>query len=53
VHFGKQIAVAYVRPEFSEIGTALTIKMLGRHYPAKVVEESPYDPGNERLRSDA
>jgi dimethylglycine dehydrogenase len=53
VHFGKQIAVAYVRPEFAEIGQALTIKMLGKHYPARVVEESPYDPSNARLRAEA
>ena len=44
VHFKTQIAVAYVRPEFSEPGQELTIKMLGEHYPATVVEESPYDP---------
>ncbi len=52
VHFKKQIAIAYVRPEFAETGQALTIKMLGEHYPATVVEESPYDPANERLRAD-
>jgi dimethylglycine dehydrogenase len=53
VHFEKQIALAYVRPEFADEGRALTIKMLDRHYPALVVEESPYDPANERLRVDA
>ena len=53
VHFKTQIAIAYVRPEFSEKGQELTIKMLGEHYPARVVEESPYDPDNEKLRVDA
>ncbi|MBI1778316.1 MAG: GcvT family protein [Proteobacteria bacterium] len=52
VHFGKQIAMAYVRPDFAEVGQALTMKMLGQHYPALVVEESPYDPDNLRLRAD-
>jgi dimethylglycine dehydrogenase len=44
--------MAYVRPHFAEIGQALTIKMLNQHYPARIVEESPYDPGNERLRAE-
>jgi len=26
--------------------------MLGRHYPARVVCDSPYDPANERSRMD-
>jgi dimethylglycine dehydrogenase len=53
VHFGKQIAMAYIRPEYAEPGRALAIKMLNQRYPATVVEESPYDPKNERLRADA
>jgi dimethylglycine dehydrogenase len=52
VHVGKQIAMAYVRPDCAGIGPALAIKMPGRHYPARVVEESPYDPDNRRLRTD-
>jgi dimethylglycine dehydrogenase len=53
VHFKKQIALAYVRPEFAAEGRELMIKMLDRHHAARVVEESPYDPKNERLRVDA
>ncbi len=52
VNFGKQIAMAYVRPDYAEKGQALTIKMLDKHHPALVVEESPYDPDNLRLRAD-
>ena len=52
VKFGQQIAIAYVRPDYAETGQALTIKMLDRHHPAVVVEESPYDPQNQRLRAD-
>lgn len=52
VHFGKQIAMAFVRPKFAAVGQALTIKMLDRHYPAQVVVDSPYDPANARLRAD-
>ncbi len=53
VHFDRQIAMAFVRPEFSGVGTALTIKMLDRHFPAEVVVDSPYDPDNARARQDA
>ncbi len=51
VHFKTQIALAFVRPEHAQTGRALSIKMLGRHFPARVVEESPYDPDNARLRA--
>jgi dimethylglycine dehydrogenase len=50
VHFKTQIALAFVRPDHAEPGRELAIKMLGRLYPARVVEESPYDPDNARLR---
>ncbi len=52
VHFGKQIAMGFVRPEHAGVGTDLTIKMLDRHYPAVVVPDSPYDPDNARARRD-
>jgi len=53
VHFGRQIALAYVKPDYASKGRTLTIKMLNQHYPAQVVEESPYDPANDRARIDA
>lgn len=48
---GKSLALAMVRPELSEIGTELEIKILGEVYKTTVVEESPFDPTNERLRA--
>ncbi len=48
---GKSLALAMVRPEFSEVGTDLEIDILGEIYQARIIEESPYDPANERLRS--
>ncbi|WP_439816715.1 GcvT family protein [Zavarzinia sp. CC-PAN008] len=51
VHFGKQIAMAFIRPEMAAEGTALHVKMLGDLYPATVVRDSPYDPDNARARS--
>ena len=47
----QSLALGMVRPELAEEGTALEIDILGERYPAQVVEESPWDPDNERLRS--
>ena len=46
----KSLALGMVRPELARLGTALEIEILGRRYPATVVEDSPFDPKNERLR---
>ncbi len=48
---GKSIALAMVRPELADLGQQLEISILGKRYPATVVEESPFDPKNERLRA--
>jgi len=47
----KSIALAMVGPEHAEVGTALEIDILGTLHNCTVVEESPYDPNNERLRA--
>ncbi len=50
-HVVKQsIAIGYVQPRFSTVGTPLQIEILGKRYPATVVRESPYDPDNAQLR---
>ena len=46
----RSLALGMVTPDLAEPGTALEIEILGRTYPATVVAESPFDPGNERLR---
>ena len=46
----QSLALGMVRPELAERGTALEIDILGERYPARVVEESPWDPENLRLR---
>jgi dimethylglycine dehydrogenase len=46
---GKSLALAMVRPEFAE--EELEIEILGKRYKASAIEESQYDPQNERLRS--
>ena len=51
-HVVKQsIAIGYVQPKYSALGTQLQIEILGKRHPATVVHESPYDPDNVQLRS--
>ncbi|WP_430465129.1 GcvT family protein [Tabrizicola sp.] len=52
VAFGKQIGMGYVRPELAVPGTKLKVKMLRQEWDAVVVEDSPYDPTNARIRID-
>jgi dimethylglycine dehydrogenase len=47
----KSLALAMVRPEFSEIGTQMEIEILGKQFAAEIIPESPFDPNNERLRN--
>ena len=47
----KSLALAMLRPELAAAGTALEIDVLGERCPARVIDESPWDPANERLRS--
>jgi dimethylglycine dehydrogenase len=47
----KTIALAMIKPALAAIGTELEIEILGTMHRATVIEESPFDPRNERLRS--
>ena len=47
----KSLALAMVSPELAEAGTVLEIDILGRRFDAVVIEESPFDPANEKLRA--
>ena len=47
---GKSLALAMVSPDCAELGTALEIDILGDRFAAEIIEESPFDPANERLR---
>jgi len=47
----KSLALAMVSPELTEAGTVLEIDILGRRFDAVVIEESPFDPANEKLRA--
>ena len=48
---GKSLALAMVKPEFSQIGDEVDLRILGETRRAVVVPDSPYDPKNAALRS--
>ena len=52
VAFGKQIGMGYVRPDLAEVGTKLKVRMNRELWDAVVVEDSPFDPANARIRID-
>ena len=47
----KSIALAMVKPDFSNVGDKLQVDILGEMYDATVIEESPYDSENNLLRA--
>jgi len=47
----KSLAIGYVQPEWSAVGTELEIEILGERKRATVLPESPYDPQNLELRA--
>lgn len=52
VAFGKQIGMGYVSPELAGVGTNLKVRMQLKEWDAVVVEDSPHDPANARIRID-
>ncbi len=46
----KSLALAMVQPEFAQLGTSFEVLILGERFEAVVIEDSPFDPGNDRLR---
>jgi dimethylglycine dehydrogenase len=52
VAFGKSIGMGYVQPDKAEVGTRLKVKMQNRLWDAEIVEDSPHDPTNARIRQD-
>ena len=39
-----------LKPELAVVGTKLKVKILNEFWEAEVVEDSPYDPKNARIR---
>ena len=52
VAFNKQIGMAYVRPDLAEVGTKMQVRMNRDLWDCVVVEDSPFDPANARIRVD-
>ncbi len=52
VAFGRQIGMGYVSPDLAEVGTKLKVRMFRDLFEVTVVEDSPYDPTNARIRVD-
>ena len=49
VHFKKSIGIGYVKSSFSKVGTKLRVKIDDAFWDAEIVQDSPYDPQNERI----
>ncbi len=47
----KSIALAMIDPNFNVLGQKLEINILGKNYECVVINESPYDPENEKIRA--
>jgi len=47
----KSLALAMIRPEFSKVGTKLSMDILGKKFDIEVIEDSPYDPQNNFIRA--
>ncbi|MGB0354188.1 MAG: aminomethyltransferase family protein, partial [Paracoccaceae bacterium] len=52
VHFGKQIGMGYVKPDYAQVGQKLKVMIIGALYDAEITEDSPYDPKNVMIRVD-
>ena len=51
-HFlNESLAIGYVQSGYGQIGTKMKIEILGNRYNCAVVENSPHDPNNVRLKS--
>ena len=47
----KSLAIAMVQPNLAAVGTELLIDVLDQRLKATVIEESPYDQDNVKLRA--
>ena len=48
---GKSLALAMIRPDLAVAGAEFEIAILGKLHKATLIEDSPYDPENNALRS--
>ncbi len=48
---GKNLAMGFVDPEFSRVGTRFGVEIIGDTVPAEVCAACQYDPANSRVRA--
>ena len=48
---GKSLAMALVAPEAAEVGSELSVHIVGTERKARVIAPSPYDPLGKAMRS--
>ena len=48
---GKSLAMALMDREATAVGTDLSVHVVGVEYPARVIENSPYDPAGSAMRA--
>jgi dimethylglycine dehydrogenase len=46
----KNLAMAFVEPDYAEVGTGFEVLVLGKRHAARVCAPCLYDPDNERVR---
>ena len=47
----KSLAIGMVEPKYAKIGQNLEMDILDKKHKVTVIEDSPYDPNNEKLRN--
>jgi len=47
----KSLAIAMVKPDLSKVGTELEMDILDKKHKVVIIEDSPYDPMNEKIRA--
>lgn len=48
---GLNLAYAFIDPAFSAAETAVTVDIIGKPTPAKIIQTGPYDPDHSRMRA--
>ena len=51
VVFEKSIGMGYINNELANLGEKLEVKILNQLWPATIVEDSPYDTDNLKLKN--
>ena len=47
----KSLAIGMVEPKYAKVGQILEMDILDKKHKVTVIEDSPYDPKNDKLRN--